>query len=93
MSNHDRYKEFERAMAAALLGNTLLFIVYLVAAGAGILWLKVVLAALCLLTGAMGLLMLYVNRELTKSRSLWMSCGFFALLCCTVASLILAYPG
>lgn len=93
MTNRDRYKEFERAMTATLFGNTIVFILYLIAAGAGIPWLKILTAVVSLAVPALGLVMLYANRELTKPRSLWMSCGFFAILCCTLASLILAYPG
>ena len=93
MSNRDRYKEFELMMTASLLGNAVVFMAYFIAAKAGIGWLKILLAVLCLLASALGIGFLYLNRELTKPRSLWMGCGFFGILCCTLASLILAYPG
>ena len=93
MANHDRYHQFERAMTAALFCNTLVFILYLIAAAAGILWLKALLAVLSLLIPVFGLVILRISRELTKPRSLWLGCGFFAIAACTLASVILAYPG
>ena len=92
MARRDRYKEFEAKMTAALLGNTLLFIAYLIAAGAGILWLKILLAVFTLLIPVGALLLLYLSRELLRQRSLWLSCGFFAIAMCTLVSLILAFP-
>lgn len=93
MANRDRYKEFEQAMTVALLGNLCIFIVYLIAAAAGVGWLKWIAGIVSLVLPALGLGMLYSSKELTKPRSLWMGCGFFAIACCTLASLILAYPG
>ena len=93
MSNHDRYKEVEQLMTVSLLGDLAVFILYLIAAAASIHWLKWIMAILCLATSLLGLGMLYINRELTKPRSLWMGCGYFGILCCLLASLILAYPG
>ena len=93
MSNRDRYKEFEQMMTVSLIANVLVFIAYLIAAAAHIGWLRIVFAVLTLGSSLLGLGMLYLNRELTKPRSLWMGCGYFGVLCCTLASLILAYPG
>ena len=93
MSNRDRYKEFEQLMTVSLIANVLIFAAYLIAASAQIGWLKVIFAILTLANAALGLGMLYLNRELTKPRSLWMGCGYFGILCCCLASLILAYPG
>ena len=93
MSNHDRYKEFEQLMTVSLIANVFIFIAYLIAAAAHIGWLKVIFAILTLANAGLGLGMLYLNRELTKPRSLWMGCGYFGILCCLLASLILAYPG
>ena len=92
MGNRNRYKEFERTMTTALLGGVFLFLAYLIAAGAGIVWLKVIFAVLALLLSALGLAVLYRSKELLRSRSLWLSCGFFAVFMCTTASLILNYP-
>ncbi len=92
MANRDRYRNFEKRMTAALLVCVLLFVGYLIAAGAGVLWLKVLLAVVIMAVSAGGLAMLWMSRELTRPRSLWMSCGFFAVIACTLASLILAFP-
>lgn len=93
MSNRDRYKEFEQLMTVSLIANAFVFVAYLIAAATHIGWLKVIFAILTLGNAVLGLGMLYLNRELTKPRSLWMGCGFFGILCCCLASLILAYPG
>ena len=92
MARRDRYKEFEQTMTLALLADAALFVLYLIFAGVGVVWLKVVLAVLTLVLSIGGLVMLYLSQELLKNRSLWLSCGFFAVLMCTLASLILAFP-
>ncbi len=93
MANHDRFKEFERGMTTALLANLICFILYLIFACAGVSFLKLIAAIASLAIPAIGLWILYKSQELTKPRSLWLSCGFFAIACCTLASLILGYPG
>lgn len=93
MTTHDRYRKFERAMTATLFTNHFTFILYLISACAAIGWLKIACAIVSLILPVVGLGMLYYSRELTKPRSLWLSCGFFAIACCTLSSLILAYPG
>ena len=90
MARRDRYKEFERTMTAAVLADAAFFVLYLIFSG--VLWLKVVLAVLTLVVSVGGLVVMYLSQELLKNRSLWMSCGFFAVLVCTVVSLILAFP-
>ena len=92
MANRDRYKEFENIMTLVLITDTALFVLYLIFAAAAITWLKVVLAILTILISLGGLVLLFLSKELLRSRSLWLSCGFFAVLMCTLASLILAFP-
>ena len=38
MANKNRYKELEQLMTVALIANTIIFILYLIVAGVGILW-------------------------------------------------------
>ena len=92
MAKRNRYKEMERRMCMILIVCAVLFILYLIAAGSGILWLKVLTSLLVILTSIVSLVFLYLTRELLKPRSLWMSTSFFSLLLCTLASLILAFP-
>ncbi len=92
MSKNNRYKDFEQLMTAALLAGVVIFVLYMIVAGVGIVWLKILLAIIDLLLCIAGLAFLYMSRELTRQRSLWMSCGFFALFVCLLVSLILQYP-
>ena len=92
MAKQNRYKEFEKLMTLMLLGGAGLFIIYLIIAIAGIFWLKIVLGVLDIVISAAGLYMLFTSQELLKQRSLWLSCGFFAITVCTLVSLILNFP-
>ena len=87
-----KYKEMERYMTIALGVDTALFICYMVAAGNGIIWLKVILTLLCL--GVSGLLLwfLYTTNELLRQRSLWITTGAVAIIVCLLFSLILNFP-
>lgn len=93
MAKKNRYKDLEQLMTVALIADAIIFILYLIVAGSGILWLKILLAVIDLIIAAGALALLYLTQELLKQRSLWLSCGFFSVLACTVASLILNYPG
>ena len=93
MSNRrNRYKEMERKMIFYLLGEVILFIFFLIAAGNGVTWLKVILAILCILGALLCLAFLYMTRELTRRRSLWMSVTAGAVLLCTLVSLVVRFP-
>lgn len=92
MAKRNRYKEMEKMMTALLIIDAVIFLLYLIFAGAGVAWLKWVCGILNLLISGAGLAFLYLSRELLKQRSLWLSTGFFALLVCVLASLILAFP-
>ncbi len=89
MARRDRYREFEQLMTIGLLACTGLFVLYLIA---GISWLKAIFAILAIGISVGGLVMLWLSQELLRPRSLWLSCGFFSVIACTLASLILAFP-
>ena len=88
----NRYREMEQKMLVAIALDVLMFIGYLIAAGSGIIWLKVVLTILTLLLSAAILAFLYLSQELLKPRSLWMSAAAVAIILCLLFSLILNYP-
>lgn len=88
----NRYREMEQKMLVAIALDVLMFIGYLIAAGSGIIWLKVVLTILTLLLSAAILAFLYLSQELLKQRSLWMSAAAVAIILCLLFSLILNYP-
>ena len=88
----NRYKEMEKMMTAGLIANGVLFLLYLIFAIAGVIWLKVILAIFTILLAVTGLTILYLSQELLKQRSLWLSTGFFSIFLCIIVSLILAFP-
>ncbi len=87
-----RYKIMERYMTVALCADAVLFFFYLIAAGNGVIWLKVILTLLCL--GISGLLLwfLYATKELLRQRSLWITTGAAAIAVCLLFSLLLNFP-
>ena len=91
-SDRSRYKEMEQLLTALLIFDAVIFVLFLVISGVGILWLKILTAVITLAVALVCLLLLFLSKELLRTRSLWLSTGFFSLLVCTVASLILAFP-
>lgn len=92
MNDVSRYKQMEQYMTYALIADAGIFILYLIFAGFGILWLKVITAILCVLISAACLAFLYISKELLRQRSLWMSAAAAAVLVCLLFSLILRFP-
>ena len=87
-----RYKVIERYMTYALCLDAVLFILYMIVAGNGIIWLKIILSLLCFaLSGAL-LWFLYTTKELFRQRSLWITAGATAIIVCVFFSLILNFP-
>ena len=88
----NRYKEMEKYMTVVLLGAALLFIIYLVAAGFGIIWLKVLTAIIAILICGLCLAYLYLTKLLLATRSLWMTAAAGSIVICLLFSLILGFP-
>lgn len=88
----NRYKEMERYMILAIGLDVALFVLYMIVAGAGIIWLKVILTILMVLLSGAILAFLYMTQELLRPRSLWMTAAAGAILVCLVFSLILNFP-
>ena len=82
----------ERLLTCGLIADTLLFVLYMICAGAGIIWLKVILTLLTVFLSAGILTILYLSRELAKRRSQWISAGACAILICLLFSIILNFP-
>lgn len=89
----NRYKEMEQLMTMALIADAALFLLYLIFAAVGVIWLKVILAIFTIVIALGGLALLYLSQELLRKRSLWLSTGFFSIFLCILVSLILAFPG
>ena len=92
MERRNRYREMEKQMTKVLLGIAGLFVLYLLFAMLGIIWLKVIMSILTILSSALCLVLLYLNGEFTKRRSQWMTMAAAATLFCTVVSLISGCP-
>ena len=92
MATNNRYQTMEKYMTRILLGDLCLFILFLIFAGIGVAWLKVILAIIAILTSILCLGYLYLTQELLKKRSLWMSVSAAAILVCILFSLILNFP-
>lgn len=88
----NRYKEMERYMTLALILDAVLFVLYLICAGCGVVWLKVILAILTIVLSGLCIGYLYLSKELLRQRSLWMTVCAGAVLVCVLASLILNFP-
>ena len=88
----NRYRALEDQMAKTLGVSLGLFIIYLIAAGIGIGWLKGICAVLTILGGTGCFSYLYLAGEWKKRRSLWMTVWAAALVICTIFSLILQFP-
>lgn len=88
----NRYKQFESNMTLTLIGNLVLFLLYMLFAGLGIIWLKVVFAIFCGLLSLAVLGLLYLSQELTRPRSLWMTVAAAAIAVNLLVSLLLNYP-
>lgn len=90
--NNKRYTQMQQYMTFSILANTGLFLLYLIFAGFGIIWLKAITAIISIIVSLACLAFLYLCKELLRRRSQWMTLSAGALLLCTVVSLILNYP-
>ena len=87
-----RFKDLEIFLTILTVLVLAFFIVYLIVAGMGLLVLKIVCAIFLFALSCFGLWVLYVNQELFRQRSLWLTCGFCAAIVCTLVSLLTGYP-
>lgn len=88
----NRYKVMERYMTYALCLDAVLFVLYMIVAGNGIIWLKVILTLLCLAISGALLWFLYTTKELLRQRSFWITAGAAAIAICLIFSLLLNFP-
>ena len=88
----NRYAALEHLMTMALIADGILFLLYLIFAACGVIWLKVILAICVFLISGAALALLYMTKELLRRRSLWMTTGAAAALACLLFSLILNFP-
>ena len=92
MARRNRYKEMEQMMTRILIADAVVFVLYMLFAGLGVVALKVITAIIAIIVSGLCLAFLYMNGEIKKRRSLWLVMGFGAVLVCLLFSLILNYP-
>ena len=88
----NRYLQMRKNMSYVLSCDLAVFILYLFAAGFGVLWLKILTAIIAILTSVLCLGYLYLTQEIFRKRSLWMTAAAGAILICLLYSLVLNYP-
>ena len=86
------YKKMDQFMTNALIADGVLFLLYLIFAICGVIWLKVILALCVILISGGSLALLYINKELLHRRSLWMTVAACSAIICLLFSLILNFP-
>ena len=93
MAKRNRYREMGSLMTKVIVGDALVFVLYLLFAGLGLTVVKVATAIIAILGSLLGLGWLVITGEFSRRRSLWMVTGFIAIVLCVLVSLLLGYPG
>ena len=88
----NRYREMERYLTYAVLADAVLFVLYLMFAGLGFGWIKIIAAVLAIITSVLGVGYLHLTGEWMKLRSRWMTFGFAAIALVILVSLLVNYP-
>ena len=88
----NRYREMESLMTKIILGDVLMFILFLVCSGYGWPVFKVITAIISVFGSVLCLGWLYLTGEFRRRRSLWMVTAFICIILCVAVSLLLGYP-
>ena len=92
MAKRNRYREMESLMTKILLGDALVFVLYLLCAGKGWVIFKVISAIIAIFGSVLCVGWLYLTGEFTRRRSLWMVTAFICIVICVVVSVLLGFP-
>lgn len=92
MAKKNRYRALEKLMTEILLGDAVVFILFLIFSSKGLNVLRVITATLSILTSVLSAGWLFITGELLRRRSFWMVTGFASIFLCLIISLILKYP-
>ncbi len=90
--SRNRYREMENFMTKIILGDVLVFLLYLFCANKGWAVFKVITAIISIFGSVLCVAWLYLTGEFSRRRSLWMVTAFICIVICVVASLLLGYP-
>ncbi len=91
-NNRIPFRQMQQYMTYTVLADAGLFILFLLFAGLGVGWLKVILAILTIGISLLFLGYLFITQELLRPRSLWMSTAAAGILLCVIFALLLNYP-
>ena len=86
------FKQLELRMTIAVGIDLALFLLYLLCAGAGIGWLKVITALAAIALSALAIGFLVLINEHKKARSYWLFAAFGSIAVVILVSLLLGYP-
>lgn len=92
VARRNRYRKLESLMAKVLGGDTVVFCLYMIFAGRGMVTLKAAAAVITILVSVGCIGWLVLTREFFRRRSLWMVTASVGILLCVVLSLLLKYP-
>ena len=92
--SRNRYREMESIMTKVLIGDGLAFLLYMFAASRVGAWgvIKGIAAFLAIAISVLSLVWLFMTKEMTRRRSLWMVTACVSILACVLVSLCLGYP-
>lgn len=90
----NRYREMESMMTKVLIGDGLIFFLYMFAASRTGVWsvIKLICVIVTILITVLALGWLYLTKEIGKRRSMWMVTACICILTCLFVSLCLNYP-
>lgn len=92
MARRNRYREMESLMTKVLLGDALVFVLFLVFSAKAWTVVRVIAAIISILASLLSISWLAITGEVTRRRSLWLVTGFGAIFVCLLVSLLLKYP-
>ena len=92
MAKKNRYRALEKLMTEVLLGDALVFILFLIFSSKGLNVLRVITATLSILASILSVGWLFITGELLRRRSFWMVTGFIGIFLCLIVSRLLKYP-
>ena len=92
MAKRNRYREMESLMTKVILGDLVVFIMFLLSASNGWTVFKVITAIITIFGSLLCLGWLYMTGEFPRRRSLWMITAFASIALCALFSLLLNFP-
>lgn len=92
MARRNRYREMESLMTKVLLGDVLVFVLFLIFSAKAWTVARVIAAIISILASLLSVSWLAITGEVFRRRSLWLVTGFGAIFVCLLVSLLLKYP-